>query len=280
MMELWGAKCLPSPTTTTNSGRNVLEESPDTPGSLGIAISEAVEDAATHNDTNYALGSVLNHVCLHQTIIGLEAKLQLEKLDLKPDTIIGCVGGGSNFAGITFPFAGEKMKGKMPDVDLIGVEPSACPTLTRGLYTYDFGDVAGLTPLLKMYTLGHSFIPPSLHAGGLRYHGDSPIVSRLVHDGTARAVSYNQTEVFDAAAIFAKTEGFIIAPESSHAVKGAIDVALECRKTGEAKTILFNMSGHGNLDMSSYDDYLNGRLEDVEISQVLLDEAYSKIPKI
>ncbi|HWQ67971.1 MAG TPA: TrpB-like pyridoxal phosphate-dependent enzyme [Methanospirillum sp.] len=280
MMEMWGATCTPSPSNETNAGRKVLEDFPDTPGSLGIAISEAVEDAATHADTNYALGSVLNHVCLHQTIIGLEAKEQLAKVDLSPDVIIGCVGGGSNFAGITFPFAGDKMSGKTPDVDLVGVEPTACPTLTKGVYAYDYGDVAGLTPLLKMYTLGSTYIPPCLHAGGLRYHGDSPLVSKLVHDGYARAVAYPQDATFDAARTFAKTEGFIIAPESSHAVKAAIDIALECKKTGEEKTILFNMSGHGNMDMMSYHDYMYGKLEDTGCPGSVLQDALSKLPKI
>lgn len=197
MMELWGASCHESPTSLTDCGKKIRNEYPDTPGSLGIAISEAVEDAATHENTNYALGSVLNHVCLHQTIIGLEAKEQLAKVEEYPDVVVGCVGGGSNFAGISFPFAGDKIEGRNPDVDLIGVEPTACPTLTKGIFEYDYGDVAGLTPMLKMYTLGSSYIPPALHAGGLRYHGDSPLVSKLVHDGIARAVAYPQAETFE-----------------------------------------------------------------------------------
>jgi tryptophan synthase beta chain len=280
MMHVWGAECIPSPSTKTNSGRAVLEKDPDTPGALGIAISEAVEDAATHENTNYALGSVLNHVCLHQSVIGLECQEQLAMVDDYPDIVIGCVGGGSNFAGISFPFAGDKLKGKHKDLDIIGVEPASCPTLTKGLYTYDFGDVAGLTPLLKMFTLGHDFVPPSMHAGGLRYHGDSPIVSRLVHDGVMRAVAYHQSEVFEAAQTFARTEGIIVAPETSHAVKCAIDEALACKKTGEEKTILFNCSGHGNFDMTAYDAFYSGELVDYEYPDQLIREAIGRIPKV
>ena len=280
MMHVWGAECIPSPSTKTNSGRAVLEKDPETPGALGIAISEAVEDAATHANTNYALGSVLNHVCLHQTVIGLECKEQLAMVDDYPDVVIGCVGGGSNFAGISFPFAGDKMKGIHKDTDIIGVEPASCPTLTKGLYTYDFGDVAGLTPLLKMFTLGHDFVPPAMHAGGLRYHGDSPIVSRLVHDGVMRAVSYHQSEVFEAAQTFARTEGIIVAPETSHAVKSTIDEALACKKTGEDKTILFNCSGHGNFDMTAYDAFYSGELVDYEYPDELIRQAIGRIPKI
>jgi tryptophan synthase beta chain len=280
MMHVWGAECIPSPSTKTNSGRAVLEKDPETPGALGIAISEAVEDAATHDNTNYALGSVLNHVCLHQTVIGLECREQLAMVDDYPDVVIGCVGGGSNFAGISFPFAGDKMSGKHKDVDIIGVEPASCPTLTKGLYTYDFGDVAGLTPLMKMFTLGHDFVPPSIHAGGLRYHGDSPIVSRLVHDGVMRAVAYHQSEVFEAAQTFARTEGIIVAPETSHAVKSAIDEALKCKTSGEEKTILFNCSGHGNFDMSAYDAYYAGKLVDYEYPDELIRQAIGRIPKV
>ncbi|OPY36274.1 MAG: Tryptophan synthase beta chain 1 [Methanoregula sp. PtaU1.Bin051] len=280
MMQVWGAECIPSPSTKTKSGQVVLAKDPETPGSLGIAISEAVEDAATHKDTNYALGSVLNHVCLHQTVIGQECREQLAKVDEYPDVVIGCVGGGSNFAGISFPFAGDKMSGKHKDVDLIGVEPASCPTLTKGLYAYDFGDVAGLTPLLKMFTLGHDFVPPSIHAGGLRYHGDSPIVSKLVHEGVMRAVAYHQSEVFEAAQTFARTEGIIVAPETSHAVKAAIDQALECRKTGEAKTILFNCSGHGNFDMTAYDAFYAKKLVDYEYPAELIKQSLARLPKI
>ena len=280
MMQVWGAECIPSPSTKTRSGRAVLEKDPETTGSLGIAISEAVEDAASHPNTNYSLGSVLNHVCIHQSITGLESREQMAQVDDYPDIVIGCVGGGSNFAGISFPFAGDKLTGKHPDVEIIGAEPASCPTLTRGLYTYDFGDVAGLTPLLKMFTLGHDFVPPSIHAGGLRYHGDSPIVSRLVHDGVIRAVSYHQSEVFDAGQIFARTEGIIIAPETSHAVRAAIDEAIKCRQTGEAKSILFNCSGHGHFDMSAYDAFYAGQLVDYEYPEQLIRDSLSRLPKI
>jgi pyridoxal-phosphate dependent TrpB-like enzyme len=280
MMQVWGAECIPSPSTKTKSGQAVLAKDPDTPGALGIAISEAVEDAASHSNTNYALGSVLNHVCLHQTMIGLECREQLATVDAYPDVVIGCVGGGSNFAGISFPFAGDKLTGKHKDVDILGVEPASCPSLTKGLYTYDFGDEAGYTPLMKMFTLGHDFVPPSMHAGGLRYHGDSPIVSRLVHDGVMRAVAYHQSEVFEAAQTFARTEGIIVAPEASHAVKGAIDEALACKKTGEEKTILFNCTGHGNFDMTAYDAFYSGKLVDYEYPDTLIKEALGRIPKI
>jgi tryptophan synthase beta chain len=280
MMQVWGAECIPSPSTKTKSGQAMLAKDPETPGSLGMAISEAVEDAASHSNTNYALGSVLNHVCLHQTVMGLEAREQLAMVDDYPDVVIGCVGGGSNFAGISFPFAGDKLTGKHKDIDIIGVEPASCPTLTKGLYTYDLADEAGYTPLLKMFTLGHDFVPPSIHAGGLRYHGDSPIVSRLVHDGVMRGISYHQSEVFDAAETFSRTEGIIVAPETSHAVKGAIDEALKCKKSGEKKTILFNCSGHGNFDMSAYDAYYAGTLVDYEYPDELIKESLARIPKV
>ncbi|KQC05167.1 MAG: tryptophan synthase subunit beta [Methanolinea sp. SDB] len=280
MMQVWGAECIPSPSTKTQSGRAILERDPETTGSLGIAISEAVEDAATHPNTNYSLGSVLNHVCIHQSIVGLESREQMAQVDDYPDIVIGCVGGGSNFAGISFPFAGDKLTGKHPDVEIIGAEPASCPTLTKGLYTYDFGDVAGLTPLLKMFTLGHDFVPPAIHAGGLRYHGDSPIVSRLVHDGVIRAVSYHQNEVFEAGQMFARTEGIIIAPETSHAVKAAIDEAIKCRQTGETKSILFNCSGHGHFDMSAYDAFYAGQLVDYEYPEQLIRESLGRLPKI
>ncbi len=279
MMQVWGAECIPSPSPKTASGRAVLEKDPNTSGSLGIAISEAVEDAATHANTHYSLGSVLNHVCLHQTIMGLEAREQLAMEELYPDYVIGSVGGGSNFAGISFPFAGDILTGKAKDTEIIGVEPAACPTLTRGLFEYDYGDVAGLTPMLKMYTLGHDFIPPALHAGGLRYHGDSPIVSRLVHDGIITPRSYLQNEVFEAAITFARTEGIIIAPEAAHAVKGAIDVALECRKTGDPKTILFCNSGHGHFDMTAYDAYHAGEIIDYDCPDDLIKESLANLPK-
>jgi tryptophan synthase beta chain len=261
LMHLWGADVIPSPSNLTNSGKKILSKDPDSPGSLGIAISEAIEDAASHEDTHYSLGSVLNHVMLHQTVIGLEAKEQLAQVDEYPDYIIGSVGGGSNFAGISFPFLSDKISGSH-DVKVIGIEPTACPSLTGGEFRYDFGDTAGLTPLLKMYTMGHEYIPPAIHAGGLRYHGDSPIVSQLYSDKLIDAVAYDQTEVFDAGVTFARSEGIVPAPESSHAIKCAIDKALECKKRGEKKTILFNLSGHGHFDMGAYDSYFSGNMKD------------------
>src|SRR5690606_26676930 len=240
LMNTFGAEVIASPSDRTNAGRAVLEQNPDSPGSLGIAISEAVEDAATHGDTNYALGSVLNHVCLHQTVIGQEAKLQLEKAGEYPDVVFGCCGGGSNFAGLAFPFLYDKLTaGKK--VRLVAVEPEACPTLTKGKFAYDFGDVAKLTPLLMMYTLGHEFMPPGIHAGGLRYHGDSPLVSQLYHDGLIEAVACSQTRVFEAAVQFAQAEGIVPAPESAHAVRAAIDEALAAREAGEKRVILIGL---------------------------------------
>ncbi len=259
LINLWGANVIPSPSTETQAGRSILEKHPDTSGSLGIAISEAVEDAATHENTKYALGSVLNHVMLHQTVIGLEAKLQMDMVEDYPDVIIGCVGGGSNFSGISYPFVRDKIKDNR-DIDIVAVEPTACPSLTGGDFRYDFGDTAEMTPLLKMYTLGHDFVPPPIHSGGLRYHGESPIISRLYADGIMRAVAYHQTDIFDAAVTFARTEGIVPAPESAHAIKCAIDMALECKKTGEEKSILFNFSGHGHFDMAAYDTYFSGEM--------------------
>jgi len=259
LINLWGADVIPSPSIETQAGRSILEKHPDTSGSLGIAISEAVEDAATHENTKYALGSVLNHVMLHQTVIGLEAKLQMDMVDDYPDVIIGCVGGGSNFSGISYPFVRDKMKDNR-DIDIVAVEPTACPSLTGGDFRYDFGDTAEMTPLLKMYTLGHDFVPPPIHSGGLRYHGESPIISQLYADGIMRAVAYHQTDIFDAAVTFARTEGIVPAPESAHAIKCAIDMALECKKTGDEKSILFNFSGHGHFDMAAYDTYFSGEM--------------------
>ena len=261
LMENWGAEVYPSPTKLTKSGQAMLKKYPDTPGSLGIAISEAVEDAATHDNTNYALGSVLNHVVLHQTIIGMEMKKQFEKIDKYPDIILGCVGGGSNFSGACFPFVRDKMLGKKPDLKIISVEPLACPTLTKGEYRYDFGDTVGLTPLLKMYTLGHNFVPPAIHAGGLRYHGDSPLLCKLTKEGYTEAVAYYQNEVFEAATLFARTEGFVVAPETAHAVKAVIDYAKICKHTGDKKIIVFANSGHGYFDLSAYDAYHNKKLK-------------------
>lgn len=277
-METWGATVHASPSTVTNSGRKVLEVSPDCPGSLGMAISEAVEDAATHNDTNYALGSVLNHVMLHQTVIGLETKKQLEMAGEYPDIVIGCCGGGSNFAGISFPFICDKIHGKQ--VRAIAVEPISCPTLTKGEFRYDFGDTAGLTPLIMMYTLGHDFMPPGIHAGGLRYHGDSALVSQLCHDGIIEAKAYGQTSVFEAALTFSKSEGIIPAPESSHAIRAAIDEALLCKEEGKEKCILFNLSGHGYLDLTAYADYMSGKLVDYEYPEEKIKESLAKLPTL
>jgi len=278
MMQVWGAECIPSPSNLTESGKAVLKEHPDTGGSLGIAISEAVEDAASHDNTNYALGSVLNHVLIHQSVEGLEMKKQFELVDDYPDVMFGCIGGGSNFPGVCFPFVPDKTKeGK--DIRMVACEPAACPTLTKGLYAYDFGDTAKLTPLLKMHTLGHDFIPPSIHAGGLRYHGAAPQLCNLVHDGVVEAQSFHQNEVFEAATLFARTEGIVPAPESSHAIKPAIDEARNCKKTGEEKTIVIALSGHGHFDMSSYDAYFQGQLEDYEYPVELVKQSLAKIPK-
>ena len=278
MMATWGAGVVPSPSMDTQSGRKILEQDADSPGSLGIAISEAVEDAATHEDTKYSLGSVLNHVLMHQTVIGQESKLQLEKVDAYPDMIIGCVGGGSSFAGIAFPFVKDKLEGR--DIRFIAVEPEAAPTITRGKYTYDFGDTAELTPLVKMYTLGHTFVPPRIHSGGLRYHGMAPLISQLCNEGIIEARAEHQTSVFAAAVQFAKAEGIIPAPEPSHAIKVAIDEALKCRETGEAKNILFNLCGHGYFDMSAYDAYLAGRLEDYSYPRQEVEAALAGLPEM
>ncbi len=277
-METWGATVHPSPSTVTNSGRKALEADPATPGSLGLAISEAVEDAATHTDTNYALGSVLNHVLLHQTVIGLESKKQLALAGEYPDIIIGCCGGGSNFGGISFPFLYDKMHGK--ELRAIAVEPASCPTLTKGEFRYDFGDTAGLTPFMMMYTLGHDFIPPGIHAGGLRYHGDSPLVSQLYYDGIIEARAYPQLSCFEAAVLFAKSEGIIPAPETSHAIRAAIDEAMQCKEEGKEKCILFNLSGHGYLDLAAYDDYLRGKLIDHEYPEAMIKESIARLPVI
>ncbi len=260
-MRLFGATVHASPTDLTNAGRKVLEKDPYSPGSLGIAISEAIEVAVQRDDTNYSLGSVLNHVLLHQTIIGEEARVQMEMIDEYPDVVIGCVGGGSNFAGLAFPFLRDKLNGSKKNLEVIAVEPASCPSLTKGKFDYDFGDEAGLTPLIKMYTLGHDFIPPKIHAGGLRYHGMAPTISLLYNIGAISAKAYEQQEVFKAAQLFAQCEGIVPAPESSHAVKEAVEQALKCKETGEAKTILFNLSGHGFLDLGAYELYLDNLLE-------------------
>lgn len=278
MMHTWGADVIASPSDTTQAGRTILAKDPDSPGSLGIAISEAVEVAASSPDTNYALGSVLNHVLLHQTVIGLEAKKQFEKVGDYPDVVLAPCGGGSNFGGVAFPFLADKAAGK--EVRLVAVEPSSCPTLTRGHFAYDFGDSIGMTPLMKMYTLGHDFVPPGIHAGGLRYHGDSALVSQLYNEGLIEAVAVHQVGTFEAGVQFAQTEGIIPAPESNHAIKAAIDEALKCKETGESKTIFFNLSGHGHFDMASYDKYFSGELEDYEYPQQAIDEALHNLPKI
>lgn len=277
-MQSYGAECVASPSTLTSVGRRVLAETPDTPGSLSIAISEAVEDAAGREDTNYALGSVLNHVCLHQSIIGQEVKLQLEMVDDYPDVVIGCCGGGSNFAGIAFPFIPDKLAGKK--IRLLGVEPTACPSLTRGIFAYDYGDEAGLTPMMKMYTLGHSFTPAGIHAGGLRYHGESPLVSQLYHDGLIEAKAYNQVEVFQAALLFAQTEGILPAPESAHAVKAALDEAITANQEGRSAAIVFNLSGHGHLDLAAYESYFSGTLQNADFSEEALQENLKKLPQV
>jgi tryptophan synthase beta chain len=274
LMHIWGGKVYPSPSRHTKSGRTVLAETPDSPGSLGIAISEAVEDAATHDDTKYSLGSVLNHVLLHQTVIGLETKRQLELIGEKPDVLIGCVGGGSNFGGFSLPFLPDKLAN--PNLRLIAVEPSACPSLTKGVYAYDFGDTAKLTPLVKMFTLGHTFVPEGIHAGGLRYHGTAPIIAHLAQLKIIEAKAYTQNAVFEGALQFARTEGFIPAPETAHAIRAAIDEA----RQDDGKCIVFNYSGHGHFDMSAYDDHLAGKLEDYEHPEAKIAEALQHLPKV
>jgi len=260
MMQIYGADCIPSPSDKTKSGRKFLEKDPNSLGSLGMAISEAVEDAVKHDDTKYSLGSVLNHVLLHQTIIGQEAKKQMEMAGDYPDIVIGCHGGGSNFAGISFPFLQDKLKGKKKNLRAIAAEPKSCPSLTEGEYKYDYGDTMGLTPLVKMYTMGYEFMPPSIHAGGLRYHGASPIISLLYDEKVIEAVAYEQKEIFTAALKFARNQGIIPAPESAHAIKAVFDEAEKCKLSGEKKVILFNLSGHGHFDMSAYSDFLDGKI--------------------
>ena len=278
MMEAWGAEVIASPSAKTNSGRNVIARDPESPGSLGIAISEAVEEAASRPDTNYALGSVLNHVLLHQTVIGLEAKKQFEKAGDYPDVVIACCGGGSNFGGTAFPFFADRASGRQ--VRLVAVEPESCPTLTRGHFAYDSGDTAGLTPLMLMYTLGRNFVPPRIHAGGLRYHGDSPLVSQLYHEGLIEAVAVPQRSTFEAGLTFARAEGIIPAPETNHAIRAAIDEANACKGTGERKTIFFNLSGHGHFDMAAYDRYLSGQLEDSPYPDEAIKMALAELPKV
>ena len=278
LMEAWGATCVPSPSPDTNAGRAILEKDPDSSGSLGIAISEAVEDAATREDTKYALGSVLNHVMLHQTVIGQEAVKQMEMADAWPDVVVGCVGGGSNFAGLTFPFLQAKLGGR--EVRVVASEPAACPTLTRGIYAYDFGDIAKMTPLLKMHTLGHDFVPAGIHAGGLRYHGMAPLVSLLLDQNLIEAVAVLQRPTFEAATLFARTEGILPAPEAAHAIRVAIDEALAAKEGGEAKTVLFGLSGHGNFDLAAYDNFLSGSLSDYEHPASEIEAALAGLPSV
>ena len=279
IMQTWGAEVFPSPSDRTNSGRSVLAAHPDSPGSLGIAISEAVEDAATHSDTNYSLGSVLNHVLLHQTVIGLEARQQMALAGEEPDVVIGCFGGGSNFGGLALPWVPDKLRGRSR-VRLMAVEPAACPSLTRGVYAYDFGDTSKLTPLLKMFTLGHDFVPAGIHAGGLRYHGASPLASHLLAEGIIEARAYPQLTVFDAAVQFARAEGILPAPESAHAIRAAIDEALEARQEGRPRVILLGLSGHGHFDLSAYDNYLAGKLADYAHPEEEIARAMATLPKV
>jgi len=277
-MEVYGAKVLPSPSPETEAGRRILAQEPGSLGNLGIAISEAVEEAAQSPDTSYSLGSVLNHVLLHQTIIGLETKAQMEKIGVYPDVVIGCHGGGSNFAGLVFPFIKDKFQGQK--VRALAVEPQACPTLTKGPYLYDFGDNVGLTPLLKMYTLGHDFMPPGIHAGGLRYHGAAPLTSKLVKDGYIDAKAYGQVEVFDSVVLFARTEGILPAPETAHAIHAAIEEAKEARESGEKRIILFNFSGHGHFDLYAYESYLANKLTNISYDSEKLAESLANVPKV
>jgi tryptophan synthase beta chain len=279
LMETYGAKCIASPSRLTASGRAILDRDPGSPGSLGIAISEAVELAAQRDDTKYSLGSVLNHVMLHQTVIGLEAQEQMAMAGAAPDVVIGCAGGGSNFAGLAFPYVGDKIKGRS-NAAIIAVEPASCPTLTRGRYAYDFGDTGHLTPLVKMHTLGSTFVPSPIHAGGLRYHGMSPLVSHIKELGLIEARAYGQLECFAAAIEFARCEGIVPAPESTHAVKAAVDEALRCKREGRSQTILFNLSGHGHFDMGAYMAYFAGQLKDEPYDQAALDTALAGLPEV
>lgn len=279
VIETYGAKVIPSPSDTTEVGRKILAENPETGGSLGCAISEATEVAMKTENCRYVLGSVLNHVLMHQSVIGLESKTALDKYGIKPDIIIGCAGGGSNLGGLIAPFMAEKIEGKN-DIKFIAVEPASCPSLTRGKYAYDFGDTGKQTPLMKMYTLGSGFMPSPNHAGGLRYHGMSTVISKLYDEGYIDAVSVEQTKVFDAAVMFAKTEGTLPAPESSHAIRAAVDEALKCKKTGEKKTILFGLTGTGYFDMSAYQSYLNGTMTDYIPTDEELQKGFDTLPEV
>jgi len=283
IMETYGATCIPSPSPQTDAGRKILEMDPDSPGSLGIAISEAVEDAAKRDDTNYSLGSVLSHVLMHQTVIGLEAEQQLQKAgEALPDIVMGCFGGGSNFAGMSFPFLRHKLSGEKEDMRIIACEPVSCPTLTKGPYLYDFGDTIGMTPLLAMHTLGHSFVPAKIHAGGLRYHGAAPLASHLLKEGEIEATAFHQIECFEAGVQFARSEGFVPAPETCHVIKGVIDEALKCKESGEEKVIAFNNSGHAHFDMGAFQAYFAGELERHEFTDEMLQEnlkGLAELPK-
>ena len=280
LMETWGASVVPSPSPDTEVGRRLLAGNPEHSGSLGIAISEACEDAFGNDDTKYSIGSVVNHVLLHQTIIGEETRKQMEMADAYPDIIVGCVGGGSNFAGQFLPWIRDKFSGKKPDMRIICVEPEACPTMTKGPYTWDYGDIAGLAPIVKMYTLGHDFIPPPLHAGGLRYHGMSPIICHLYRLGFVEARAVPQVPTFEAGVMFARTEGIITAPEPCHDLRVAIDEALKCKESGESKTILIAHSGHGHFDLGAYEAYLSGKLEDYEYPEEKVKQALAHLPEV
>lgn len=282
MMQTWGAEVFASPSSLTQSGRDALAKDPNNQGSLGLAISEAVEEAAADANTCYTLGSVLNHVLLHQTVIGLEAKKQFEKIGLYPDIVFGPCGGGSSFGGIAFPFLADKAAGdkRAQNLRCVAVEPTSCPSLTKGAYAYDFGDVSGYTPMMKMYTLGHDFMPPGIHAGGLRYHGASPLVSQLLHEGLIEGLAVPQVSTFEAGVQFACAEGIIPAPESCHGIRAAIDEALRCKETGESKVILVNVTGHGHFDMFSYDKYFAGKLEDSDYPIEAVAEALARLPKV
>ena len=279
-METFGAEVRPSPTSTTEAGKKVLEADPDSTGSLGIAISEAIEVAATNQDTHYSIGSCLNHVLLHQSVVGLEAKRQMDLAGEVPDVVVGCVGGGSNYGGLAYPFMAGRLRGETPDIRFLATEPAACPTLTKGRFAYDFGDTAQLTPLLPMYTLGHDFVPAPVHAGGLRYHGDAPSLSLLVRDGYMEAAAYSQNEVFEAAVLFAKAQGIVPAPESAHAIRGAVNEALAAREEGRERVILLGLSGHGHFDMQAYDDFLNERLPEVEFDPEEEAAALARVPDV
>jgi tryptophan synthase beta chain len=280
MMEAWGASVVPSPSDRTGAGRAIRDRDKDSPGSLGIAISEAVEDAATRDDTHYSLGSVVNHVLLHQTVIGQEAKIQMEKAGDYPDVVIGCVGGGSNFAGLAYPFLADRLSGERPATRFLAAEPAACPTLTRGIYAYDFGDAVGMGPVVPMHTLGHNFVPDPIHAGGLRYHGDAPSLCLLVKHGLVEARAYHQNECFAEAVRFARSEGFIPGPEPSHAIRAVVEEAAAAREAGEQRVILFNLSGHGHFDLGAYDAYLAGELVDYELPQSRIDAALAELPAV